>query len=84
MYDDEDITDGIFHGSGPFAIPLLARVVSLDNPGHPKFALLRCEFEDGAPVFVLIANQAVDALIDFLKHHQMKLAQAKADDETKQ
>ena len=55
---DDDITEGIFPGSGPFAIPLLARVESLDNPGHPKFALLRCEFEDGAPVFVLIANQA--------------------------
>ncbi len=80
---DEDITDGIFRGSGPFIIPLLARVESLDNLGHPKFALLRCEFEDGMPVFVLIANQAVDALIDFLSIHRNKLAQAEADDETK-
>ena len=79
----DEITDGIFPGSGPFAIPLLARVVSLDNPGHPEFALLRCEFEDGAPVFVPIANQAIESVIDFLKFHRTKLAQAEADDETK-
>ena len=79
----DDITDGIFTGSGPFAIPLLARVVSLDNLGHPKFALLRCEFEDGPTVFVPIANQAVESLIDFLSIHRGKLAQAEADDETK-
>ncbi len=79
----DEIIDGIFPGSGPFAIPLLARVVSLDNLGHPEFALLRCEFEDGAPVFVPIANQAVESLIDFLSIHRSKLAQAEADDETK-
>ena len=80
---DEDFTDGIFPGSGPFIIPPLARVVSLDNLGHPEFALLRCEFEDGAPVFVPIANQAVESLIDFLSIHRAKLAQAEADDKTK-
>ena len=79
----DEMTDAIFPGSGPFIIPLLARVESLDNLGHPKFALLRCEFEDGAPVFVPIANQAVESLIDFLEIHQKKVAQAEADDETK-
>ncbi len=80
---DEDLTDAIFPGSGPFVIPLLARVVSLDNLGHPKFALLRCEFEDGPTVFVPIVNQAVESLIDFLSIHRNKLAQAEADDATK-
>ena len=80
---DYDITDGIFPGSGPFGIPLLARVISLDNLGHPKFALLRFEFEDGAPVFVPISNKAVESLIDFLSIHRSKLAQAEADAETK-
>ena len=79
----DEITDGIFRGPGPFAIPLLARVESLDTPGHPEVALLRCEFETGPTVFVPVANQAVDALIDFLLIHQMKLAQAEADDEIK-
>ncbi len=79
----DDITDGIFTGPGPFGIPLLARVESLDNPGHPKFALLRCEFEDGAQVFVPIANKAVESLIDLLSLHRGKLAQAEAADETK-
>ncbi len=78
-----DITDAKFPGPAPYAIPLLARVESLDNLGHPEFALLRCEFEDGAPVFVPIANQAVESLIDFLSIHRTKLAQAEADDETK-
>ena len=78
-----DITDAEFPGPAPYAIPLLARVESLDSPGHPEFALLRCAFEDGALVFVPIANQAVETLIQFLKVHRLKLAQAEADDETK-
>lgn len=56
----DDITEGIFEGAGPFAIPILNQVESLDNPGHPEYALLRCAFEDGAPVFVPIANPAVE------------------------
>ncbi len=78
-----EFTDAKFPGPAPYAIPLLARVESLDNLGHPEFALLRCEFEDGAPVFVPIANKAVESLIDFLSIHRNKLAQAEADDETK-
>ena len=78
-----DITDAKFPGPGPYAIPLIARVESLDNLGHPEYALLRCAFEDGATVFVPVANQAVETLIEFLQVHLLKLAQAEADDKKK-
>ena len=79
----DDVTDAIFDGSGPFAIPLLARVETIHSPGHPKFALLQCQFDDGATVFVPFANRAVETLIDFLAIHIVKVALAEADDETK-
>lgn len=75
---DEKITDPNFPGSGPFAIPLLARTVSLDNPGHPEFALVRFEFEDGPTVFVPIANQAAAVLVEMLSVHQLKIAEREA------
>ena len=78
-----DITDAEFPGPAPYGIPGIARIESLESPGHPEFALLRCAFEDGAPVYVPILNQAVDALIDMLSIHRAKVAQAEADDETK-
>ena len=71
-----DIRDGIFTGPGPFAIPLLAEFVSLDDSGHPECALVRCRFEDGPEVYVLIANQVVGVLIDALSIHQLRLAEA--------
>ena len=79
----DDVTDAEFPGPGPYAIPLLAEVISLDNFGHREFALLRCEFVDGKTVVVPIANQAVGSMIDFLSAHRKKIAQAEADDATK-
>jgi len=72
------LTDAIFPGSGPWAIPLLADVESLDNAGHPEFALLRCKFVDGKTLFVPVANQAVEFLIEMLSVHRLKLAEAEA------
>lgn len=77
------ITDAVFEGPGPFAIPLLNRAVSLDNAGHPEFALLRFEFEDGPTLYVPIANQAAGDLIDFLSIHRQKLAEREASDKTR-
>ncbi len=79
----DGITDGIFKGPGPFAIPLLEGFVSLDNPGHPEFALIRYRFEDGPEVHVPIANHSVVPLIEALSIHQRKLVEAEDIDKIK-
>ena len=79
----DDITDAEFPGPGPYAIPVLAQIESLDNFGDPEFALLRCAFEDGAPVYVTILNLAAEKLVEFLSLHLGKVAEEEAADETK-
>ncbi len=79
----DKITDGIFNGSGPFAIPLLARFVSLTLPDHLEFAVAQCRFEDGAEVHVPIAPRTVAPLIQALSLYRMKMAEKEATNQTR-
>lgn len=55
------ITDAIFEGSGPYAIPLLAKYISLTIPDQKSdFVLAQFQFEDGATLHVPISIRAAE------------------------
>lgn len=63
----DEIVDGVFLGSGPFAIPPLAEFVSIDFAKDIQdFVVARFRFEDGAEVHIPIASRAVAPLIEAL------------------
>ena len=80
---DDQLFDAEFPGSGPFAIPLLARFVSLDLKGDPDVAILQCAFEDGPRIHVPISSRVVAPLIEALAAWRIKLAEHKAENEPK-
>ena len=62
----DKISDAVFPGSGPWAIPLLNEFDSLDFVKDKDFVIARFRFEDGPIVHVPIANRAVAPLIEAL------------------
>lgn len=62
-----DIKDLTPEGPGPFAIPLLAKLVSIDQSDpHESFLLARFQFEDGTICFVPIGWEAVKAFVEIV------------------
>lgn len=70
----DSVTDAVFPGPAPYAIPLLAEYVGLMIPEGKDWALAEFRFEDGAPVHVPISIQAADYLADSIAVWKLKRA----------
>lgn len=53
-------------GAGPFVLPLLTKLETVDILKDQDVSVLRFQFEDGAPIHVPISNRALDELYDYL------------------
>jgi hypothetical protein len=78
----EHIQDIDFPGSGPFAIPLLAKLVSVDKI-EKDYLVARCALESGAEVYIPIATLAAAGLLESLKVWRIRHAELEAKDQQK-
>ena len=75
----DEIKDVIFQDSGPHAIPLLDKFVSLDlGDEFQDFVVARFEGEDGPLIYVPISSRALGPLIEALQIWQLKIAEREA------